>query len=88
MLEIDEFQKEILKNIIRKKLEDDNAILTETDITTDVRRKKLDSRNKVFYIELESILTLEQVQTFKDTDFSETREDRKKKKKRRRKDKS
>ena len=88
VLEIDDFQKEILKNIVRKKLEDDNAILSEKEITTDVRRKKLDSRNKVFYIELESILTLDQVQTFKDTDFTETREDRKKKKKRKRKEKS
>ena len=87
-LQIDDFQKEILKNIMMKKLEDDNAILSEKDITSDVRRKNLDSRNKVFYIELESILSLEQVEKFKNIDFTETREDRKKKKKRKRKEKS
>ncbi|MBT8258492.1 MAG: hypothetical protein KJO49_08475 [Bacteroidia bacterium] len=82
---LDDFQKEIMKNILTKRFEDHNVILSDEDNTKDLRRKKIEAREKLFVIELETIITRDQVEQFKDMDFSETKEDKKKKKKRKRK---
>ena len=90
-LSLDDFQKEIMKNMVMKKIEDENAILPDKENSREARRKKIIERDKLFVKELESILSAEQVDIYKNMDLSETREDRKekkKKKKRRKKDKS
>ena len=82
---LDAFQKEIMKNMLIKRFEDENAILKDEANTKESRRKKLDLREKQFFAELESILNQDQVERFKDMDFSETKSDKKKRKKKKRK---
>jgi len=78
---LDAFQKEIFKGLLMQKIEDDNVILLDEKNTREQRKKKLDERNKFFYNELTTILTLEQVEEYKHIDFSEHEKDLKKKKK-------
>ena len=86
---LDAFQKEILKSMLIKKFEDENVILRDKGNTREDRKKKIINRNNVFYNELSSILTLEQINEFKILDFEESKEEKKdKKKKKRKKDKT
>jgi hypothetical protein len=78
---LDDFEKEIIKGILLKKLESQNVILGEEDSTVEDKKKKLKEINKVFYKDLALILSAEEIEQFKVMDFSETREDKKKKKK-------
>ena len=82
---LDAFQKEIMKSMLIKKFEDENAILSDKGNTREDRRKKVIDRNNVFLKDLGSILTTEQVDQFKIMDFTETKEDKKEKKKNRKK---
>jgi len=84
---LDAFQKEILKSLLTKRFEDENAIVSDEDNSKDERQIKLRNREVQFYSDLESILSLEQIDEFKNMDFSETTEDKKKKRKKRKKDK-
>lgn len=84
---IDDFQQQILKGMLKKKFEDENAILSDKKNTREVRRKKIIDRNNLFFEELTSIFTVEQINQYKVMDFSETPEDRKEKKKKRKKKK-
>ncbi len=91
---LDAFQKEILKNILTKKIEDENAILSDDKNTRELRKSKIVARNNQFFVELGTILTPEQVTAFKNLNFTEASEEEKKeekkknKKKKRRKNKS
>jgi hypothetical protein len=85
---LDDFEKEIIKGILLKKLESQNVILGDEDSTVEDKKKKLKEINKVFYKELALILSAEEIEQFKVMDFSETREDKKKKKKDKKKRKS
>lgn len=86
---LDDFQKEILKNMVTKKLEDENAILTDKSNSREERKKKIVARNNLFFSELNGILTPEQVEGFRNLDFEqmgeESKEEKKKSKKKRRK---
>ncbi len=84
---LDDFQQEILKGMLVKRYEDENAILMDEDNNKDMRIKKISEREKLFHRELSSILTTDQVEQFKDMDFTETKEDKKRKKKRKRRNK-
>jgi len=84
---LDDFQKEILKSMLIKKIEDENIILRDKANSREDRKKKIADRNNLFYKELASILTQEQVDDYKIMDFSETAEEKKEKKKKRKKDK-
>ena len=77
---LDAFQKEILKSMIIRKVEDDNAILNDEANTRDSRKSKLQQREKSFLVELNSILNTEQIEAFRDMDFTETKEERREKK--------
>ena len=92
---LDDFQKEIMKSMIIKKIESENAILEDKGNTRDDRKKKIIELNNNYLTELASILTPEQINQYKVMDFTETSEDRKErkrkekeKKKRKKKNKS
>ena len=84
---LDAFEKEIMKVMLFKKIEDQNKILEEEGNSREDRRKKIIALNKNFHSDLASILTKEEIDHFKIMDFSETREEKKKKKKRRKRNK-
>ncbi|MBT8271146.1 MAG: hypothetical protein HKO90_11405 [Flavobacteriaceae bacterium] len=86
-LSLDDFQKEIMKNMVMKKIEDENAILSDKENSREARQKKIIERDKAFAKELGSILSPEQVEQYKTMDLSETREDKKEKKKRKKRNK-
>lgn len=83
--ELDAFEKEILKNILIKQFESQNAILSDKKNSREDRKKKILDFDKFFYKELSSILSEEEIEEFKIMDFEETKEEKKKKKKNRRK---
>lgn len=82
---LDTFEKEILKNILIKQFESQNAILSDKKNSREARKKKILDFDKIFYKELSSILSEEEIEEFKIMDFKETKEEKKKKKKNRRK---
>ena len=86
-LKIDDFQKEIMKNMVYKKIEDENAILQDKGNTREARQKKITDRNNLFLTELAGILTPEQIEQYNVLDFTETKEEKKEKKKRKKKEK-
>ena len=79
---LDDFQREILKNLVSKKLEDENAILSDDSNSREDRKKKVIDRNNLFLTELNGILTPAQVEAFRNLDFSELEADVKEEKKR------
>lgn len=85
--DLDDFQKEILKSSLIKKIKDENIIYRDKGNTREDRKKKIVDRNNLFFKELSSILTQEQVDEYKIMDFSETAEEKKEKKKKRKRDK-
>jgi len=84
---LDDFQEQILKSMLLKKIEDENNILSDKGNTRDDRKKKVIDRNNLFISELNSIMTPEQIEQYKVMDFSETKEDKKEKKKKKKKNK-
>ena len=86
-LKIDDFQKEIMKNMVFKKIEAENAILLDKGNTREDRKKKITDLNNQFLVELSGILTPDQVQKYNTLEFTETREEKKEKKKRKKKEK-
>ena len=84
---LDAFQSEILKSMLLKKFEDENEILSDKANSREERKKKLIERNNMFFKDLESIMTKEQIEKFKLMDFSETKEEKKERKKKKRKKK-
>ena len=82
---LDDFEKEILKNILIKQFESQNAILSDKKNNREDRKKKILDFDKVFFRELSTILSAEEIETFKTINFEESKEERKKKKKDKRK---
>lgn len=78
---LDAFEQEIIKGIIIKKVEDENVILQDDKNTREDRKEKLKILNNQLYKDLGSILSQDEVETFKTMDFTLTREERKEKKK-------
>jgi hypothetical protein len=87
--QLDDFEQEILKNVLIKNFEVRNAILQDKESGKDERKRKVIEADKNFNNELLLILTPEEVEVFKTMDFTQTREEKKlKKKKKKRKKKS
>ncbi|MCH7524637.1 MAG: hypothetical protein IIC74_06420 [Bacteroidetes bacterium] len=83
--DLDAFEKEILKNILIKNFESQNAILNDKKNSREDRKKKIFELDKTFYSELSSILSAEEIEKYRGMDFEETKEEKKQKKKNRRK---
>ena len=82
---LDAFEKEIVKGILLKKFESQNAVLSDKKDDYDDKKKSLIEIDKRFYKELSSILTEEEIEKYKVLDFKESKEEKKKKKKDKRK---
>lgn len=82
---LDAFEQEIVKGMLLKKFENQNVIILDKDTNDKDRKQKLLELEKSFYVELSSILTVDEVEQFKLIDFTESREEKKKKKRERRK---
>jgi hypothetical protein len=82
---LDDFEKEIIKGILLKKLESQNVILGDEDSSVDDKKKMLKEIDNIFYKDLALILSTEEIESFKTMDFSETKEDKKQKKKKKKK---
>ena len=82
---LDAFEKEITKGLLLKKFESQNVIFADKDGNLEDKKKKLLEIDKVFYKNLTSILSTEEIEEFKTMDFSETKEEKKKKKRDKRK---
>lgn len=89
---LDDFEKEIFKNMLTKKFENENSVLQSTKLSRDDKRKEYIAIDKNFYLELSSIMTAEEIEGFKFFDFKESKKEQKreqkKKKKKRKKNKS
>jgi len=83
--QLDDFEREILKNVLIKNFETRNSILEDKESNKEDRKKKIISADKSFYDGLLLVLTKDEVEVFKTMDFSETKEDKKQKKKNRKK---
>lgn len=79
--QMDAFQQEIFKSLFLQKVEDENNILTNKALNREGRRQMLTLRNNQFHKDLSSILTQEQVESFKVMDFTESKEEKKERKK-------
>jgi hypothetical protein len=78
---LDDFEKEITKGLLLKRFESQNVIFADKDGNLEERKKKFLEIDKVFYKDLASILSTEEIEEFKTMNFSETKEEKKKKKK-------
>jgi len=85
---LDDFEKEILKGMLIKKYEGLNVVLENKDNNREERKSKMLALDKAFFLELSSILSIDEVEDFKMMDFSETREERKEKKRNKKKRKN
>lgn len=81
----DEFEKEIFKQLLTRKIEGENALYSSESITRDDRRKALIQIDKDFYSEVSSIMTPEEIERFKVMDFDKEKKEKKKEKRRKKK---
>lgn len=82
-LGLDAFEKEIIKGMLIKKFEKQNAILEDEKNTRSDRKKKIDDLEKEYLKELATILNPDKIEKYKTIDFSETNKEKKNRKKRR-----
>lgn len=84
VLGLDAFEQEIVKGMLLKKFESQNAILSDEKNTRADRKKKIDDLDKGFLVELGAILKPEEIDKFRAIDFTETKSEKKKRKKKKR----
>lgn len=80
-LNLDAFEQEIVKSMLLKKFESQNAILSDEKNSRADRKKKIDDLDKGFLVELATILKPEEIDKFRAIDFTETKAEKKKRKK-------
>ncbi len=85
---MDAFQQEIFKSLLVSKIEDENTILSNKGLNRDGRKEMLTLRNNQFFKDLASILTTEEVEAYKNMDFTLTKEEKKDRKKKSKKKKN
>ncbi len=80
VLGIDAFEQEIIKGMLIKKFESQNAILEDEKNKREDRKKKIDALNKQYIIELSTILKPDEIVKYQAIDFTETNKEKKKRK--------
>jgi hypothetical protein len=80
ILGLDAFEQEIIKGMIIKKFESQNAILEDEKNKREDRKKKIDALNKQYIIELSTILKPDEIVKYQAIDFTETNKEKKKRK--------
>jgi len=78
---LDDFEREILKSMVYKNVEAENAILEDEGNTREMRKQKVIALNNQFLKDLTNILSDEEISQYKMMDFEEVEDDKKKKKK-------
>ena len=77
---LDEFETQILKGMLLKKLESYNAVVSNTDLSKEARQDKLKQLEIDFVKSLTIILTPDEVTTYVDMDFNKNKKEKKGKK--------
>lgn len=80
VLGLDAFEQEIIKGMLIKKFESQNAILEDEKNKREDRKKKIDALNKQYIIELSTILKPDEIVKYQAIDFTETNKEKKKRK--------
>ena len=80
VLGLDAFEQEIIKGMMIKKFESQNAILEDEKNKREDRKKKIDALNKQYIIELSTILKPDEIVKYQAIDFTETNKEKKKRK--------
>jgi hypothetical protein len=80
---LDEFETQILKGMLLKKLESYNAVVSNTDLSKEARQEKLKQLEIDFVKSLTIILTPDEVTTYVDMDFNKKKKGKKEKRKKR-----
>lgn len=78
VLGLDAFEQEIIKGMLIKKFESQNAILKDEKNTREDRKKKIDDLEKEYMKELSTILKPEEIVKYQSIDFTETNKEKKK----------
>ena len=87
VLNLDAFEQEIIKGMLIKKFESQNAIREdEKNIRAD-RKKKIDDLEKEYWKELTTILEPDEIEKYKTIDFTETNKEKKNRRKKKGKNK-
>lgn len=81
VLNLDAFEQEIIKGMLIKKFESQNAILENEKNTRADRKKKIDDLDKEYWKELTIILKPDEIEKYKAIDFTETNKEKKKRRK-------
>ena len=84
---LDEFETQILKGMLLKKLESYNAVVSNTDLSKDDRQDQLKQLEIDFVKSLTIILTPDEITEYVDMDFNKKKKGKKRKKKRKKGDK-
>jgi len=82
---LDEFEMQILKGLLIKKMEGYNMIVDNEDYTRDVRLSKLKLNEFEYVKSLNSILSSDEVSRYIEMDFESNSDEKKKKRKKRKK---
>ena len=80
VLGLDAFEQEIIKGMLIKKFESQNAILEDEKNKREDRKTKIDALNKQYIIELSTILKPDEIVKYQAIDFTETNKEKKKRK--------
>jgi hypothetical protein len=80
VLGLDAFEQEIIKGMLIKKFESQNAILEDEKNKREDRKKKIDALNKQYIAELSTILNPDEIVKYQAIDFTETNKEKKKRK--------
>lgn len=80
VLGLDAFEQEIIKGMMIKKFESQNAILEDEKNKREDRKKKIDALNKQYIAELSTILNPDEIVKYQAIDFTETNKEKKKRK--------
>lgn len=87
--QFDDFEKEIFKQLLTKKIEDENRIISNEDMKPDDKRKIYVQIDKTFQVDLKTIMTPDEIEQFALMNFhKEERVTKKEKRKKRKKNKS
>ncbi|MEZ4797721.1 MAG: hypothetical protein R2785_11205 [Flavobacteriaceae bacterium] len=81
VLGLDAFEQEIIKSMLIKKFESQNAILQDEKNTRDDRKKKIDDIEKEYLKELSTVLKPDEIIKYQSIDFTETNKEKKKRRK-------
>jgi hypothetical protein len=81
VLGLDAFEQEIIKGMLIKKFESQNAILKDEKNSREDRKKKMDDLEKEYLKELGTILKPDEIYKYQAIDFTETNKEKKKRRK-------